>query len=116
MSGSYFTPGVYNNTSAPVVGLSTNMTLDADGDPDAVFIFQITNALTTTSGEVNLIGSAQAQNVFWQVGTSATIGAPFVGTIMAHASVTLDTGVSLSGRALANTAAVTLDDNAITAP
>jgi hypothetical protein len=117
MDGSTFTPGVYNNTGSAVVGLSTSMTLNANDDPDAVFIFQITNALTTTTGEVNLIHGAQAKNVFWQVGSSATIGANFVGAIMANQSVTLNPGVTLTGRALANDAAVTLSgDNIVTAP
>src|ERR1039458_7935931 len=98
------------------VGLGSSMTLDAGDDPDAVFVFQVGAALTTTTGVVNLTHGAQAQNVFWQVGTSATIGTNFVGTIMALDSISLGTGVTLNGRALASTAAVNLDDNAETAP
>jgi hypothetical protein len=114
MGGSYFTPGVYQSSGA--VGLGSSMTLDAGDDPDAVFVFQVGAALTTTTGVVNLTHGAQAQNVFWQVGTSATIGTNFVGTIMALDSISLGTGVTLNGRALASTAAVNLDDNAVTAP
>lgn len=114
MGGSTFFPGVYNNSAA--VGLSSNMTLNANGDPDAVFVFQIGAALTTTAGQITLANGAQAQNVFWQVGSSATIGTPFVGTIMALDSITLSTGFPLQGRALASTAAVSLNNNAVTAP
>jgi hypothetical protein len=114
MAGSTFFPGVYNNLAA--VGLSNNMTLNANGDPDAVFVFQIGAALTTTAGQITLENGAQAKNVYWQVGTSATIDTPFLGTILANDSVTLGTGVTLQGRALASTAAVVLDDNTVTAP
>jgi hypothetical protein len=118
MSTSTFTPGVYSNAGA--VGLSAGtVTLDAQGDSDAVFVFQIGSTLTTASGtQVVLIHNAQANNVFWQVGTSATLGAgsTFEGTILAHASITLESGATLQGRALANTAAVTLNGNTVTAP
>src|ERR1035437_5445269 len=77
-------------------------------------------ALTTAAGNsaVNLIGGAQASNVFWQVGSSATLGTNthFNGTIMAQASVTVNTGAALNGRALARTGAVTLANNAIATP
>ena len=110
------TPGVYSfSTSAQLTG---TLTLDAS-DPDAVFVFKIGSTLTTaSSSQVTLTNSAQPQNVFWQVGSSATLGTStsFVGTIMAHTSITAETGASIQGRALANTGAVTLDDNAITAP
>ncbi len=114
MGGSTFLPGVYSNSAA--VGQSSTMILNANGDPDAVFVFQIGAALTTTAGQITLENGAQAQNVYWQVGTSATINTPFVGTIMANASVTLGTGVTLQGRALANTAAISLNDNTLTVP
>jgi hypothetical protein len=117
MSGLTLTPGLYKTTS--VAQLSTNMTLDAQGDTDAVFIFQIGSTLTTASGtRVVLVNGAQAKNIYWLVGTSATLGtnSVFVGTIMANASITLGTGARLNGRALASTAAVTLDDNTVTAP
>src|SRR6185503_9171897 len=91
----------------------------AQGNPDAVFIFQIASTLTTTSGRaVILTGGAKASNVFWQVGSSATLGttSAFVGTIMADQSITLNTGATLNGRALARIGAVTLDGNTVGVP
>jgi len=118
ISGSTFTPGVYSNAGA--VGLSAGtVTFDAQGDPEAVFVFKIGSTLTTASAtQVVLAHSAQANNIFWQVGTSATLGtnSTFDGTILAHASITLGNGAALQGRALANTAAVTLSSNTVTAP
>jgi hypothetical protein len=98
---------------------ATTVTLDALGDANAVFIFQIGSTLTTLGGtQVILTGSAQAKNVFWQVGSSATLGTTsiFEGTIMALTSITLDNGATLTGRALARNGAVTMDTNAVTAP
>ena len=108
------TPGVYKfDSSAQLTGI---VTLNGNG----LFIFQIGSTITTATGSsVLLINGAQADNVFWQVGSSATIGTDtsFVGTILADASIGLNTGASLYGRALALTAAVTLDgDNVITVP
>ena len=118
MSGLTFTPGVYKTSST--VQLSTgNVTLDAQGNANAVFIFQIGSTLTTIgSTHVILAGSAQAKNVFWQVGSSATLGtnSSFEGTILALQSITLDTGASLVGRALARNGAVSMDTNAVNAP
>jgi len=118
MSGLTFTPGVYKTSST--VQLSTgNVTLDAQGNANAVFIFQIGSTLTTIgSTHVILAGSAQAKNVFWQVGSSATLGtnSSFQGTILALQSITLDTGASLVGRALARNGAVSMDTNAVNAP
>lgn len=111
------TPGVYN--FAGPAQLSGSVTLDAQGNPNAVFIFQIGSTLTTaSSAQVLLINSAQAQNVFWQVGSSATLGSgtDFKGTIMASVSITVNSGTSIQGRVLANTAAVTLDGNTVTVP
>ena len=91
-------------------------TLTGLGDSNAVFIFQIPSSLTVTTGRrVILAGGAQASNVFWQVGSSATLGTNsfFVGTIMAQASITLQTGASLEGRALARTGGVTLDTSVV---
>lgn len=118
MSGVTFTPGLYK-TSSTVMLSAGAVTLDALGDPNAVFIFQIGSTLTTTgSTQVILAGGAQAKNVFWQVGSSATLGtnSSFEGTIMALQSITLDTGASLQGRALARNGAVTLDSNTISDP
>ena len=98
---------------------SGDLTLDAQGDPDAVFIFQMASTLTTTSGRaVILSGGAKASNIFWQVGSSATLGSTsaFAGTIMADQAITLGTGATLNGRALARIAAVALDSNTVTVP
>jgi hypothetical protein len=115
LSGLTFTPGVYKTAST--VQLSAgNVTLDAQGDANAVFIFQVGSTLTTLgTTQVVLAGGAQAKNIFWQVGSSATLGtnSVFNGTIMALQSITLNTGATLHGRALARNAAVTLDSNII---
>jgi uncharacterized protein YdgA (DUF945 family) len=118
ISGLTFTPGLYKSATSVSLSLG-NVTLDAQGDANAVFIFQVGSTLTTIgSTQVVLAGGAQANNIFWQIGSSATLGtnSVFKGTIMALASITVNTGANLEGRALARTAAVTLDTNAITAP
>ncbi len=118
MSGLTLTPGLYK-TSTTVMLSGGNVTLDAQGNANAVFIFQIGSTLTTiTNTQVVLAGGAQAKNIFWQVGSSATLGTNsiFKGNILALTSITITTGVNLQGRALAQNAAVTLDSNMITAP
>jgi len=118
MSGLTFTPGVWTNASSVMLSAG-NVTLDAQGDANAVFIFQIGSTLTTIgSTQVVLAGGAQAKNIFWQVGSSATLGTNsiFYGTIMALQSITLDTGATLHGRALARNGAVTLDANTVDDP
>ncbi len=115
--GGVHDPGVYNAASA--LDMSGAVTLDAQGDPNAVFVFQIGSDFTTaSSSSVVLTGAAQACNVFWQVGSSATLGtnSTFVGTIMALTSITVTTGTTVQGRALARNGAVTLDDNVFSAP
>lgn len=111
------TPGVYcYNSSAALTG---PVVLDAEGDSAAEFVFKIGSTLTTPAGaSVSLINGASPCNVYWQVGSSATLGSNtfFTGNILAQASITAGTGASISGRALARTGAVTLDTNAITAP
>jgi hypothetical protein len=115
LAGRTLVPGVYTSTSS--LGLSGNLTLDAQGDPNAVFVFQADSTLTTGPGSrVLLTGGAQACNVFWQVGSSATIGttSAFTGTILARTSISVTTGATLAGRALAQNGAVTLDTNVVT--
>jgi hypothetical protein len=110
-------PGVYNASSA--LDLTGSLTLDGNGDSGSVFIFQVGSALTTeTGGSVVMTNGAQACNVFWQVGSSATLkpGSTFAGTIMALTSITVGTGRTVVGRALARNGAVTLDDNTFTTP
>jgi hypothetical protein len=115
LAGRTLSPGVY--TSASSLGLTGDLTLNANGDPNAVFVFQAGSTLTTASGSrVLLTGGAQACNVFWQVGSSATIGTStaFTGNILALTSISLTTGATLDGRALARNGAVTLDTNTVT--
>jgi hypothetical protein len=116
LAGQTFSPGVRTASSSLLLS-SGSVTLNAEGNPNAVFIFQIGSTLITGSNtSVSLTGGAQACNVFWQVGSSATLGTGtrFVGTIMAAASITANTAATIHGRLLAQTAAVTLEDNTIT--
>src|ERR1700716_1435664 len=117
LAGRSLTPGVYRSASS--LGLTGDLTLDAHGDPSAVFIFQVGSALTTASGSrVVLLDGAQACNVYWQVGSSATLGtgSSFRGSILALTSITLTTGATVEGRTLARNGAITLDTNTITRP
>jgi len=117
LGGKILTPGTYCfSTSAQLTG---PLVLNAAGNPNALFAFKIGSTLTTASASsVTLINGGRDCNVFWDVGSSATLGTAttFIGNILARASVTLTTGVRVSGRALAQTGAVTLDSNQITAP
>lgn len=115
IGGQNLSPGVYNSSSS--LGITSTLTLDAQGNPNAVFIFQIGSTLiTTSSSNVVLINGAKACNVFWQVESSATLGtlSTFQGTILALTSVTATTGTVVNGRLLAINGAVTLDTNAVT--
>ena len=96
--------------------LTGTLTLDAQGNPNAVWVFQIGSTLTTASNSsVVVINGGSSCNVFWQVGSSATLGTDtaFAGNILALTSITLNTGASVSGRALARNGAVTMDTNTI---
>jgi len=115
LGGRRLTSGVYRSASS--LGLTGALTLDAQGNANAVFIFQAGSTLTTASASrVNLVNGAQACNVFWQVGSSATLGtaSTFRGNILALTSITVTTGARVDGRVLARNAAVTLDTNTIT--
>jgi len=118
LGGNTFTPGVYkNNGDIDSLAITGTLTLDAQGNPDAVFIFQSGSTLTTGSGSVvNLIGGAQACHVFWQLTSSATLGtnSTFKGNILALTSATLTTGADVEGSVLARNGTVTLDANTIT--
>jgi hypothetical protein len=118
LGGTTLTPGVYASP-AGTFGITGTLTLDAEDDPNAVFIFKAASTLITASASnVDLVNGAQASNVFWVVGSSATLGTYSIlqGNILALASITVTTGVTLDGRALARTAAVTLDSATITPP
>ncbi|GAA3979900.1 ice-binding family protein [Streptomyces plumbiresistens] len=107
-------PGVY--TAPTTLGLTGTLTLDAGGNPNAVWVIQVGSGLTTaTDSRVSLINGASPCNVYWQVGSSATLGVrtAFVGTIMALTSISANTGATIDGRALARNGAVTLDTNTI---
>ena len=115
LGGKTLTAGVYCFTSS--AQLTGTLTLNAQGNANAVFIFKIGSTLTTASGAaVVVINSGSLCNIFWQVGSSATLGTStsFAGNILALASITLNTGASVTGRTLARTGAVTLDTNAVT--
>jgi hypothetical protein len=113
LGGRTLTPGLYKSTST--LAITGTLTLEGSG----VYIFQIASGLTvSTGGTVVLSGGATSDNVFWQVGSSATLGttADFKGTILALTSISLATDAKLDGRALAQHGAVTLDTNTVTIP
>jgi hypothetical protein len=115
LAGLSLVPGVYNADTA----LSLTGTLTLVGSANSVWVFQAGTTLITGAGsQIILTGGASACNVFWQVGTSATLAAnsSFVGTVMANVSITAVTGAAIEGRLLARTGAVTLDTNDITVP
>jgi ice-binding like protein/Big-like domain-containing protein len=117
LGGQTLTPGLYNATTQ--MSNSGTLTLNAQGDADAVFIFQAGRALATSSAfEVVLTNGARAANVFWQVDGPTIISATssIVGTILANTSITIGNGASLQGRALAREGNVTLDDNDVSLP
>jgi hypothetical protein len=116
LGGLTLNAGVYSGGALDLTG---TLTLDAQGDPGAVFIFQAASTLITASAsQVKLVNGASPCNVFWQVGSSATLGTTtsFKGTILALTSITLNTGATVDGRMLARNGAVTLDSNTINNP
>lgn len=115
IGGLTLTPGLYKSTSSLAIS-SGDLTFDARGDADAIFIIQVATTLTTTSGrQVILSGGALASNIFWQVGSSATFGTTsvFKGTVMAMQSITLNTGATVDGKVLARTGSVTMAGNTV---
>ena len=115
LGGTTRTAGTYDS-AAGTFGITGTLTLDAQGDPNAVFIFKTASTLITGgASKVVLANGAQACNVFWQVGSSATLGtnSTFKGNILALQSATLTTGANVEGRVLARNGAVTLDGNVI---
>ena len=115
LGGKTLTQGVY--TASTSMALNGPLPLTLNGGASSVFIFQAgTTLITGSNSSVLLTGGAQACNVFWQVGSSATLGTntTFVGNILAQASITANTGATIDGRALARTGAVTLDNNVFT--
>jgi hypothetical protein len=115
IGGLTLTPGLYKSTSSLAIS-SGDLTFDAKGNADAIFIIQIATTLTTTSArKVILSGGALASHIFWQVGSSATFGTTtvFKGTVMAMQSITVNTGATIDGRILARTGSVTMAGNTI---
>jgi len=118
IGGLTFTPGLYT-TSETLSVSSGNVTLNAQGNPNAVFIFQVNTNLTVAANRtIILANSAQAKNVFWQVGNTVSIGnnAVFKGTILSNYGITLGSGVHLTGRALSKSSSVTLHADLIDLP
>jgi len=115
LAGLNLVPGLYKFTGDAIATTSFTLT----GGPNDVWIFQIASQLLVSNGvQVTLAGGASAKNVFWQVGTQATLGTTvdFQGTLMAAASITMQTGATLVGRVLAFTGTIALDQNVITLP
>jgi type VI secretion system secreted protein VgrG len=115
LGGRTLKPGIYGN---PTLGITGTLTLDGQHNANAVFVFQTSKTLITAVGsKVALINGANPCNVFWKVGSSATIdvGSKFVGTVLALTSISAKTGATIQGRLFARNGAVTLDTNTITA-
>jgi type VI secretion system secreted protein VgrG len=118
LGGRTLTPGLYKSTSSLEIS-SGDLTLDARGHSGAVFIFQMASTFNMTTGRmVILTHGARARNIFWAVGSSASFGTrcSFYGTLLVHKSVSMATGTSMVGRALARVAAVTMQSNTIVKP
>jgi hypothetical protein len=116
IGGQVLTSGVYRTGGVPALGLTGNLSLDAQGDPSAVFIFQIQSTLTTaTDSSITLLNGAQSCNIFWQVGSSAPLGTrtAFKGNVLALTSISVEDAVTVDGRLLARNGAVTLINDTI---
>ena len=119
LGGLTLAPGLYVNASSTGISGSGQLTLNAQGNPDAIWIFKMGSTLTTGTGsQIILAGGAKASNIYWAVGTSATLGVSsrFKGTILADQSISAATGASIEGRLLTRIAAVTLQGNDVTVP
>ncbi len=117
LGGTTVTPGVYDSATG-AFRLTGTLTLDAQGDPDAVFVFKAASTLVTApASTMTLVNGAQAANVFWQVGTSATLGtgSAFSGNVLALSAITATTGATVVGRLLSR-GAITLDTNTVVRP
>ncbi len=115
LGGETLVGGVYNRAAA--MGLTGELTLDGANNPNSVWVFQAGSTLITAPGaSVVLINGANPCNVFWQVGSSATLdtGTAFIGTIMANITITMNTGATIQGRTLARSGAVNLHNNVFT--
>ncbi|HMI45991.1 MAG TPA: ice-binding family protein, partial [Gemmatimonadaceae bacterium] len=116
LGGKTLTAGFYDSLASAAFAMTSDLTLDGENDPNAVFILRTAAALDTTATvHVNLTRGARACNVYWVVGAAATLGAntTFKGTILAFQAITLGAGATIDGRALSVTAAVTMDSNTI---
>jgi hypothetical protein len=124
IGGETLPPGVYTRTTASgaggdSLGITGNLTLDPVGDPNATWIFQIGSTLTTAGGNVTVLSPGKPGNVFWEIGSAATLGVntTMAGNLMAQAAITMNGGNTLNGRALARTAgAVTISTTTINVP
>ncbi|MEU4567568.1 ice-binding family protein [Micromonospora sp. NPDC023956] len=116
LGGTTRSTGVYSSVSG-TFGIAGTLTLDAEGDPNAVFIFKaVSTLITAADSTVNLVNGAQSCNVFWQVGSSATLGANSLlrGNLLAFTSITVGAGLVVDGRTMAINGAVTMDTDTIT--
>jgi len=126
LGGLTLSPGVYASASTMNLPVGAVLTLDAEGDANAVWIFQMGSTLTIGDGSqvklinevINPFDGGQVKNIFWQVGDSASLGlnSYFAGNILALTSITLTTGATLYGRALARNGSVSIDTNIVTRP
>jgi hypothetical protein len=118
LGGRTLGPGLYKSTSSLAVS-SGDLTLDARGNTNAVFLFQMASTFTMTTGrKVILTNGARARNIFWAVGSSATLGTncSFYGNLLVYQSISMATGSVMTGRALARSGAVTMQANTIVRP